>query len=246
MTANEWKQAHRLLREVAAAPERTPERDRAALIARAHLASARDPHLSKLAPLLLPPVSDKQLLCALVPVERRASRDRLSDADLGITTADPPAPSHTAAAPMIVVADNIRSALNIGGIFRTSAFFGITELWLCGYTATPENPHVLKSAMGTEKTIPWRSLDSATVALSELRHRGYSIHALETASDAISAADFAPRFPAALLIGNERFGLDPETLALCDSVVSINGCGAKNSLNVVSALSIALFAASSH
>jgi tRNA G18 (ribose-2'-O)-methylase SpoU len=43
-----------------------------------------------------------------------------------------------------------------------------------------------------------------------------------------------------LLLGNERFGLDPETLAKADVVVSIGGHGVKNSLNVVSAFSIAI------
>ncbi|MCL1910378.1 MAG: hypothetical protein FWG05_05530, partial [Kiritimatiellaeota bacterium] len=60
--------------------------------------------------------------------------------------------------------------------------------------------------------------------------------------DAIDVAGWTPCHPSAVVIGNERFGLDPETVALCDGAIAIRGAGTKNSLNVVCALSIALFA----
>ena len=244
---NEWKNSLRFLRAISATPEFSAQRARAAAAAHAFLAQCADPHLSKLAPLLTPQVSDKQLLCALVPVERHASRERLSDADFGISTNDsnftPLTVNHsplTQNSNTAVVADNIRSALNIGGIFRTCAFFGVSRLWLCGYTATPENPHVAKSAMGAEKTVAWRRADTATDAIASLRSEGFTIHALETAQNATDVAEWTPCHASAIVIGNERFGLDPETVALCDGALAIRGAGAKNSLNVVCALAVAL------
>ena len=234
MSATEWQKALRLLRAVAAGSGSPAE-------ARSFLAQCADPHLAKLAPLLAPPLTGQKILCALVPVERRASRERISDADMGISTADP-APANAAPMPLCVVADNIRSALNIGGIFRTCAFFGVPRLCLCGYTATPENPKVAKSAMGAENIVAWRSADSATDAIAALRAEGFAVYALETARDAADVSDWEPRRPTAIVVGNERFGLDPETVAACDGAVAIRGAGEKNSLNVVCALSIALFA----
>ena len=250
---SEWKQALRLLRAIPGNAGGSPAQIKTAAIAQAFLAQCADPHLSKLAPLLAPPLTDKKLLCALVPVERRASRERLSDADLGITTLDDLDIRHQTSDikfASAVIADNIRSALNIGGIFRTCAFFGATRLWLCGYTATPDNPQVAKSAMGTEKTVAWQSahaptgtVGDATDAIRAARAEGFAIYALETARDAQDVAEWTPCHPAAIVVGNERFGLDPETVALCDSAIAIRSAGAKNSLNVVSALSIALFQA---
>ena len=238
---NEWKKAWRLLRDASAGGADSG----AVANARAFLASCSDPHLAKLASLLIPPVSDKQLLCALVPVERRASRERLSDADLGISTADNSAFSPQPSAFVGVIADNLRSALNIGGIFRTCAFFGVSKLWLCGYTATPDNPHVAHSAMGAENIVPYDRLSSLSVheAIHSARSSSCAVYALETARDAIDISTFSPPpdRPLAIVVGNERFGLDPETIALCDGVLAIRGAGAKNSLNVVSALAIALF-----
>ena len=56
---------------------------------------------------------------------------------------------------------------------------------------------------------------------------------------------FQYSFPSALLLGNERFGLDPEVLSLSDAVLAIRSHGTKNSLNVVSAAAITLCAARS-
>jgi tRNA G18 (ribose-2'-O)-methylase SpoU len=44
-------------------------------------------------------------------------------------------------------------------------------------------------------------------------------------------------------VGNERFGLDPDVVRACDAAVRVPLFGRKNSLNVVSALAVALFAA---
>ena len=37
----------------------------------------------------------------------------------------------------IVILDNIRSAHNVGSIFRTADAFGVTEIYLCGTSPTP-------------------------------------------------------------------------------------------------------------
>ena len=46
--------------------------------------------------------------------------------------------------PIIVVLDNVRSAMNVGSIFRTSDAFIIEKIYLCGITATPPNKEILK------------------------------------------------------------------------------------------------------
>ena len=63
--------------------------------------------------------------------------------------------------------------------------------------------------------------------------------ALETADGATDISSFTPIFPCALLLGNERFGLDPDVVAMADEVLVIPSHGMKNSLNVVSAFAVA-------
>jgi tRNA G18 (ribose-2'-O)-methylase SpoU len=217
-----------------------------------------DVHFTRLSTLIHSGMTERDFLTVLVPLERVAARERISDADMRITTADAlsagtlsadtssadaPPVVHLDTFPFIVVVDNLRSALNIGGLFRTADALGVSSVWLCGYSATPEHPHVARSALGAERVVPWRHVENIRGAVSELRREGYAIYALETARNATPIDALHFEFPCALLLGNERFGLDPDVVALADAVVSIPMHGIKNSLNVVSAFAIAGHAA---
>lgn len=240
----QWKTALRLLRAIEELPEGSRERESRIHEARGFFLESRVEHLQKLARILQDGMDDKQLLCAIVPVERVAARQRVTDADMHLVSTDLPVPSADTF-PLTIVADNLRSAMNIGGIFRTAEFFGADAVWLCGYTATPEHPHVAKSAMGAEQLVPWRTFPDVRYAIAELHAQGRAVYALETADNAQDVTHFQYQFPSALLLGNERFGLDPEVLSLSDAVVAIRSHGSKNSLNVVSAAAITLCAARS-
>ncbi len=54
--------------------------------------------------------------------------------------------------------------------------------------------------------------------------------------------NFHPKFPLALLLGNEVEGIRREYLALCDDIVEIPMQGQKESLNVAVAAGIAMYA----
>lgn len=237
-----WKTALDLLHRAAEAPAGSPERERAVLLARRHFDTCGDARLASLAHLLVPGLSDAALLTALVPVERVASRANITDADLGITTEDRPRPR---AEPlrMVVVADNLRSAFNVGGLFRTADALGLEAVWLCGYSATPEHPAVRRTALGADGTVPWRTFPNIREALDALRAEGRAIYALETAACAVPVQGFAFRFPSALLVGSERFGLDPAVVRAADAALRLEMYGSKNSLNVVCALTAAAYAA---
>lgn len=237
----EWRKSLRLVRDAAGTPP-GPAREAALSAARGFLSAAASPRLRALARLLPPGADDRALLCALVPLERADARTRVTDADLGLTGEDAPGavPDRF---PLVAVADNLRSALNVGGLFRTADFFGVEGLWLCGYTADPGHPQVLRSALGAERTVPWRRFDGVREAVGALRAEGRRVYALETSERAVPPDRAAFEWPAALLLGSERFGLDPDVVASADACLSIPGHGAKNSLNVVSAFAVAAHAA---
>ena len=71
------------------------------------------------------------------------------------------------------------------------------------------------------------------------RAGGRRVVALETSARAVPLREARFGFPALLLLGSERFGLDPDVVASADECVAIPGHGAKNSLNVVSAFAVA-------
>lgn len=231
LSNEEWKEALRL---VTAALE-GGEAERAAAFDFLRLAESK--RLVGLAHLLQPGATPRAIQAALVPLERVDKRARVTDAEMGIRSTDEP--GHADRVGLCVVADNVRSAFNAGGIFRTADFFGAERLVLCGYTPGPENAQVKKTALGADETTPWERAGDVRDVVDRLRGEGYRIYALETADGAKDIAGFAPEFPCALLLGNERFGLDPDVVAMADEVLEIRSHGMKNSLNVVSAFAVA-------
>jgi tRNA(Leu) C34 or U34 (ribose-2'-O)-methylase TrmL len=197
------------------------------------------PRLAHLARLLAPDFTRQQLWCALVPVEREVARCKITDVDILDSDLPPALPRHAPLLPLTVVADSLRSAFNLGGLFRTAECFGVSEVVLCGYTPVPELPQAARAALGAEKLVPWRQVEDIREALAGLKAAGARCLALETVSGAPDIAEFAWPFPCALVLGNERFGLDAGVLAACDGIVRIPLYGRKNSLNVVSAFAVA-------
>ncbi|NLF23757.1 MAG: RNA methyltransferase [Lentisphaerae bacterium] len=200
------------------------------------------PRLARLSTLLKPDLSLETFISVLVPVEREVARRRVTDVQILARDRAPPAAA-AAAMPLTVVVDSLRSAFNSGGLFRTADCFGAAAVWLCGYTATPDHPHVAEAALGAARHVPWRHWTRLAEAVAELRCASVAVIALETVADAQPIESYTWPFPCALLLGSERFGLGPDIIHQADDVVRIPVYGAKNSLNVVSAAAIALHAA---
>lgn len=237
LSTEEWREALRLVRAAADAEDGTPSREEARAAAFDFMRTASSKRILSLAHLLQPGATGRSIQAALVPLERVDGRARVTDAEMGIRTTDAPHPSDRA--DMVVVADNIRSAFNAGGIFRTADFFGASRIILCGYTPTPDTPQVRKTALGADEAIPWEHIADVRDAIDAFRREGRRIYALETVDGATPIERLAPVFPCAILLGNERFGLDPDVVRAADEVVEIRSHGQKNSLNVVSAFAVA-------
>ena len=155
---------------------------------------------------------------------------------------------------IIVIAHNIRSAHNVGSIFRTAEGFGVKKIILSGYTPYPKVkndprlPHILekitsqihKTALGAETLVPFEYAE--TLDLGTLRLAGYRIVALEQAAGSANLRDYMPPDKAALLLGEEVHGITPELLVRVDDIVEIPMRGTKESFNVSVATGIALYA----
>jgi tRNA G18 (ribose-2'-O)-methylase SpoU len=143
--------------------------------------------------------------------------------------------------PLVFVLHNLRSAFNVGSIFRTAECFGAQKIYLCGYTPLPTQEKLAKTAMGTDELVAWEEAAKITELLPRLKSAGSKIIALETTSHALPLEKTFGQEPTAFVVGNERFGLDPEVLELCDEVRMISLRGQKNSLNVGVATAIAAY-----
>ena len=202
--------------------------------------NSTDPILKKLATYknhLNSQMTLKHFSTIAVPFERMLKKS-VQDDDFLITSTDR---DHlvTARVPLHFIIDNMRSAFNVGSIFRTADTLGAQKIWLCGYTPTPHQLQVEKAALGATLVVEWEMLPFEDV-IAKLKMLNFQIIGLETAAHSISlSSPFAEKKSTALLFGNERFGLDAEQLSLCDEVRKIEMHGIKNSLNVAVAAAIA-------
>jgi 23S rRNA (guanosine2251-2'-O)-methyltransferase len=135
---------------------------------------------------------------------------------------------------IIVVLDNIRSCNNIGSFFRTSDALLIEAIYLCGYTATPPNKEIHKTALDAENTVAWNYFEKAVDAVSSLHDNGYNVYAIEQVENSILLPDFHPEKEEkiALIFGNEVTGVQQEVIDCCDGAIEIPQFGTKHSFNV--------------
>ena len=136
--------------------------------------------------------------------------------------------------PVTVVADNIRSAQNVGAFFRTCDAFAVEHLALCGITAVPPSREIHKTALGAEVSVAWSRHDSTAECLADLKARGYRLLAVEQVEGAVMLdrvkIDPAERY--ALVFGNEVEGVSQQAVDMCDGAIEIPQAGTKHSLNV--------------
>lgn len=140
-----------------------------------------------------------------------------------------------------LIANDIRSAENVGSLFRTCDSLGVAKLWLTGYTPTPEHPRVKKTALGAERAVEWEQATDILAVIKTLRHDSFRIIALERDPRASDLLGYRPRDKTALLLGNEVTGVPPSLLSECNDIVQITHHGIKESLNVSVAAGIASY-----
>jgi len=165
------------------------------------------------------------------------------NADVAIREGDRTGPQLPGRIPVVVLLDNLRSAFNVGNIFRLAEATRVRLIVTCGYTATPPHAKLAKTARGCDALTPFRHTPSAVDGLRELRGQGCRIYGVETAAGAQSVWDASFRFPAAFVLGNEALGISREALALCHEFVELPCFGVKNSVNVGNCAAVVLYAA---
>lgn len=147
-----------------------------------------------------------------------------------------------------VIAHNIRSLYNVGSIFRTADAFGVSKIFLTGYTGTPKNPihakKIGKVALGAETWLAWEYFRSPAIIINRLKKEGVIIVGLENNIKAQNLRKFKPKYPIALILGEETKGIPKSLLKLCSHIVEIPMVGQKESLNVSVAFGIAAYSLS--
>jgi tRNA G18 (ribose-2'-O)-methylase SpoU len=149
----------------------------------------------------------------------------------------------------IVILDNIRSAHNVGSIFRTSDGAGVFKIFLVGVTPCPTDrfgrvqPEIAKTSLGAADIVPWEQVsnDDAVLLVRSLCGEGVKVVAVEQTSNSVSLDEFQVPENVAYILGNEVDGVSDALIKESDTVVEIPMAGKKESLNVSVAAGIVLF-----
>lgn len=144
--------------------------------------------------------------------------------------------------PVVAVLENVRSAYNVGSVFRTADAFLLQGVYLCGYTAFPPHKEIKKTALGAEDTVPWKHFKKIDDAMADLRNGGYKIYAVEQVENSIPLHQFqSGEEKIAVVFGNEVTGVEQATIVQCDGCIEIPQWGMKHSLNIAVAAGVVLW-----
>jgi tRNA (guanosine-2'-O-)-methyltransferase len=136
--------------------------------------------------------------------------------------------------------ESVGQPFNLGSIIRTAAVFGVDQLWLCGDATTPEHPSARKTALGTDRYLPWEQVSDVRAGISAARADGRRVIAIELAAGAIPLHEAPLEGDICLALGNEDRGCSAALLAAADVVAYIPQAGKVGSLNVAAAAAVAL------
>lgn len=144
---------------------------------------------------------------------------------------------------IVVLLDNVRSALNIGSAFRTADAFRIEQICLCGLCAKPPHKEISKTAIGATHSMDWIYMDNTLKAIKHYKDKGYRIIAVEQVleSTMLHQADFKPNEKIVLVFGNEVMGVDQKVMDMVDGCIEIKQFGTKHSLNISVSIGITLW-----
>jgi len=146
-----------------------------------------------------------------------------------------------------IILEDIRSAYNVGAIFRTADGAGVSKVFLVGYTPAPidrfgrPQPEILKTSLGASETMAWEQVATTKEIIERLQADGVIVAAVELAEGSVSLKDFKEPEQIAYIVGNEVDGVSKEALEMADVIVELPMLGKKESLNVSVAAGIVLY-----
>jgi len=135
-------------------------------------------------------------------------------------------------APIYFFLENIRSAHNVGSIFRTADGMGASKIFLSGYTCKPPQKDLAKTALGAENSVEWEHNEDPILLAKKVQNQNIKLVLLEHTQSSDSLYDLDWDFPLCIVLGNEVDGVSEQLIKLCDIHTEIPMHGVKQSLNV--------------
>lgn len=146
-----------------------------------------------------------------------------------------------------LILPDIRSAYNVGAMFRTADAAGVAKVFLTGYTPTPIDRfgrvqgEIEKTSLGASVTMDWEQVPDLPAVIKSLQKEGVTVVAVEQSEKSVSLTDFQVPENVAYIMGNEVTGVDEEILQIVDVILELPMLGKKESLNVATTAGVVLY-----
>ncbi len=146
-----------------------------------------------------------------------------------------------------IILEDIRSAYNVGAIFRTADAAGVAKVFLVGYTPAPVDrfgrpqAEIKKTSLSASETMLWEKVESMSELIARLKSESVTVVAVELADGSVPLKEFIEPENVAYIVGNEVDGVTKETLAQADVILELPMLGKKESLNVSVTAGIVLY-----
>jgi len=143
--------------------------------------------------------------------------------------------------------ENIRSAYNVGAIFRTADATAVEKIFLVGHTPTPidrfgrTQPEIKKTSLGASEYIPWQHFETVSELLTTVKQQGVQIVAVEQSETSVLISDYSEPRQVLYVLGNEVEGVSKEVLDSADTILELPMLGTKESLNVSVTAGVVLY-----
>lgn len=134
--------------------------------------------------------------------------------------------------PIHLVLDRVLDTYNIGSLFRLADAIGAEKVYICGDTEYPPSSRIHKAAVGTEKWVPWEKAEKTSDVVKKLQSRGVQIITVEQSKKSVDYKILVPKFPVAIVVGNETDGVSKEVLDVADVIAELPMFGINKSFNV--------------
>lgn len=165
----------------------------------------------------------------------------------GMALVDPPSPQELpavlgepTAGQLLLALDCLQDPQNVGAVFRSAAFFGVTGLITTKDKSAPINATVCDIAAGGIECVPFHVATNLSRALDLARDAGYWI--LGTSEHASPSVFDIDDRPWVVVIGSEQSGMRRLTRDKCDEICRLDPRGGVTSLNAAAATSAVLTA----
>ena len=140
-----------------------------------------------------------------------------------------------------VILDNLRSAWNVGSVFRTAAALNYETIALCGVTITPPAKKIRQTSRGMEDQVCWEAYQNTSEAIDQYKDKGYAVVALETHSSSTIMNQWKPLNKVVFVIGNEAMGISKKVLEQCDHLIELPILSEQTGINVSCAFAAAAY-----